>query len=88
MKSTGITRQVDELGRLVIPKELRKNLNLNEKDTAEIFIDGDKIVIQKYIPGCQCCKEVEDLVKVMGVQMCPKCIDKFYKAKQRIIESL
>lgn len=54
MKSTGIVRKVDELGRVVIPMEIRRNLGINEKDPMEIFIDGDKIVLQKYKPSKAC----------------------------------
>ena len=52
MKSTGIVRKVDELGRIVLPIELRRTLNINEKDSLEIFVDNDKIVLQKYEPAC------------------------------------
>lgn len=54
MKSTGIVRRVDELGRVVIPKELRRTLGINEKDPLEIFVNEDKIVLQKYIPNMTC----------------------------------
>lgn len=48
MKSTGVVRKVDELGRIVIPVELRRNLEIEEKDPMEIFIDGERIILQKY----------------------------------------
>ncbi|WP_421927685.1 AbrB/MazE/SpoVT family DNA-binding domain-containing protein [Lysinibacillus capsici] len=54
MKSTGIVRKVDELGRLVIPKELRRTLNIEEKDAVEIFIDGDQIILKKYMANMTC----------------------------------
>ncbi|QCR33161.1 AbrB/MazE/SpoVT family DNA-binding domain-containing protein [Lysinibacillus sp. SGAir0095] len=54
MKSTGIVRKVDELGRVVIPKELRRVLNINEKDPLEIFVEGDKIILKKYQPNMAC----------------------------------
>ncbi|MCP1124154.1 AbrB/MazE/SpoVT family DNA-binding domain-containing protein [Bacillus sp. 3103sda1] len=54
MKSTGITRKVDELGRVVIPKELRDTLGIKEKSPLEIFVDGEKIVLQKYQAGGDC----------------------------------
>lgn len=55
MKSTGITRKVDELGRIVLPKELRRTLGINEKDPIEIFVeDNDKIVLKKYEPYGAC----------------------------------
>ncbi|ASK61724.1 transition state regulator Abh [Virgibacillus phasianinus] len=54
MKSTGIVRKVDELGRVVIPKELRKTLDINEKDPLEIYVDNDKILFKKYKPSMAC----------------------------------
>lgn len=54
MKSTGIVRRVDELGRVVIPKELRRTLDINEKDPLEIFVDHEQIVLQKYVPNMAC----------------------------------
>lgn len=54
MKSTGIVRKVDELGRVVIPKELRRTMGIEEKDPMEIFVDGDKIIFKKYEPRNKC----------------------------------
>ncbi|MFV8830124.1 AbrB/MazE/SpoVT family DNA-binding domain-containing protein [Alkalihalobacterium sp. APHAB7] len=54
MKSTGIVRKVDELGRVVIPKELRKVFDIHERDPMEVFVDGDKIILQKYKPNMTC----------------------------------
>ena len=54
MKSTGIVRKVDELGRVVIPIELRRNLGISEKDALEIYVDDDKIVMKKYKPNMTC----------------------------------
>ncbi|KEK22064.1 AbrB/MazE/SpoVT family DNA-binding domain-containing protein [Bacillus gaemokensis] len=54
MKSTGITRRVDELGRVVIPKELRDTLGIKEKTPLEIFVEDEKIILQKYEPGDLC----------------------------------
>lgn len=52
MKSTGIVRKVDELGRIVLPVELRRTLGISEKDQLEIFVDGSSIVLRKYCPTC------------------------------------
>ncbi|WP_010648972.1 AbrB/MazE/SpoVT family DNA-binding domain-containing protein [Oceanobacillus massiliensis] len=62
MKSTGIVRKVDELGRVVIPIELRRTLDIHEKDTMEIYVDNDRIVLKKYKPNmtCQITGEVSD----------------------------
>ncbi|GGB51039.1 AbrB/MazE/SpoVT family DNA-binding domain-containing protein [Virgibacillus dakarensis] len=54
MKSTGIVRKVDELGRVVIPIELRRTLDIHEKDALEIYVDNDKIVLKKYTPNMTC----------------------------------
>ncbi|PEN45820.1 AbrB family transcriptional regulator [Bacillus toyonensis] len=54
MKATGVTRKVDELGRIVIPKELRNTLGIKEKSPLEIFVEGEDIVLQKYKPGRVC----------------------------------
>ncbi|ASF37662.1 MULTISPECIES: AbrB/MazE/SpoVT family DNA-binding domain-containing protein [Halobacillus] len=54
MKSTGIVRKVDELGRVVIPIELRRTLGINEKDALEIYVDDDRIVLKKYKPNMTC----------------------------------
>lgn len=54
MKSTGIVRKVDELGRVVLPIELRRTLDINEKDELEIYIDDDRVILKKYIPSMTC----------------------------------
>ncbi|MBM7573135.1 AbrB/MazE/SpoVT family DNA-binding domain-containing protein [Aquibacillus albus] len=54
MKSTGIVRKVDELGRVVIPIELRRTLGINEKDSLEIYVDDDRIILKKYKPNMTC----------------------------------
>ena len=66
MKSTGIVRRVDELGRIVLPIELRKTFGISERDALEIFTDGPKVVLQKYQPACIFTGEMEDLVEYMG----------------------
>lgn len=62
MKSTGIVRKVDELGRIVLPIELRRTLNINEKDSLEIFVDNDRIVLQKYEPACIFCGNADNII--------------------------
>lgn len=75
MKSTGIVRKVDELGRVVIPIELRRTLGVSEKDPLEIFVEGDRIILQKYQPGCTLCGNVDDkLAYVSGKAVCKKCV--------------
>jgi len=74
MRDTGIVRRVDELGRLVVPKELRRTMGIEEKDPMEIFTDGESIVIKKYVPGCLFCGSLEELVEHKGKFICPACI--------------
>lgn len=66
MKSTGIVRKVDELGRIVIPSEVRKTLGIAEKDALEIFVDGERIMLRKYAPGCVLTGETDDLINFKG----------------------
>ena len=79
MKATGIVRAVDQLGRIVVPKELRRILGLKEgKDSFEIFIDDNKnVILRKYIPGCIVCGDIENLKDVNGIKLCKNCIEKF-----------
>lgn len=74
MKSTGIVRKVDELGRIVLPIELRRNLDIEERDALEIYLDGDKIVLQKYEPACVFCGSARGLVSHRGKNVCRECI--------------
>jgi len=76
MKSTGVVRKVDELGRIVLPKELRTILGINVKDSIEIFTDGDKIVLQKYQPCCAFCNNANDVIYFNGKRICAECIAK------------
>ena len=76
MKSTGITRRVDELGRIVIPKELRRDLNITTKDYLEIFRDEDSIVLRKYSAGCIFCGNMEDCIEYNGKIICRECAKK------------
>ena len=76
MKSTGVVRQVDQLGRIVLPKELRTILGIDVKDSIEIFTDGDKIVLQKYQPACTFCNNANDVIYFNGKRICAECITK------------
>ena len=81
LKSLGIVRKVDSLGRIVIPKELRTTMNIVEDETVlEISSDGEKIVLSKYNPGCHCCGRADGLKEVMGLKICPDCLKEFSKA--------
>jgi transcriptional pleiotropic regulator of transition state genes len=74
MKSTGIVRRVDELGRIVLPIELRRTLDIAERDSLEIFVDGTSIVLRKYQSSCIFCESVKDVVNFKGKNVCPKCL--------------
>ena len=76
MKSTGMVRNLEELGRVVIPKEIRKKLNIGEKDPIEIYQDGDSIVLKKYQSGCIFCGNPKDLILYDGKLICKKCLGK------------
>ncbi|MFB9275521.1 AbrB/MazE/SpoVT family DNA-binding domain-containing protein [Cohnella cellulosilytica] len=74
MKSTGIVRKVDELGRIVIPIELRRTLEIEEKDSLEIFVDGERIMLRKYEPTCIFTGSAENLVYFYGKLISRDCI--------------
>ena len=66
MKATGIVRKVDELGRIVLPIELRRTLDINIKDPVEIYVDGDFIMLKKYEPACVFCGSATDVTEING----------------------
>ncbi|MGK0465951.1 MAG: transcriptional pleiotropic regulator of transition state genes [Clostridium sp.] len=74
MKSTGIVRKVDELGRIVIPIELRRTLDIDIKDALEIYVDGDQIILKKYEPACIFCQNARDVVNYKGKNICKDCL--------------
>lgn len=73
MKSTGIVRKIDELGRIVLPMELRRNLNLNIKDSIEIYVEGEQIILKKYEPCCIFCGEATNITNFKGKNVCECC---------------
>lgn len=74
MKSTGIVRKVDELGRVVIPIELRRTLDIEEKDALEIYVDSDKIILRKYEPACVFCGNADEVVNYKNKNVCKECL--------------
>ena len=95
MKSTGIIRRIDELGRIVIPIEIRRVMdiksykekgssNKSDSDAVEIFADGEEIILRKHEPGCHCCGRVDGLKEVMGLKICNECLNEFAKARDLI----
>ena len=79
MKSTGIVRRVDELGRVVIPIELRNKFGIFEKDPIEIYVDGSSIVLKKYEPNCIFCNNTKKLINYNDKLVCEKCASKLAK---------
>ncbi|TCO78630.1 AbrB/MazE/SpoVT family DNA-binding domain-containing protein [Marinisporobacter balticus] len=79
MKSTGIVRKVDELGRVVLPIELRRTLNIKEKDALEIYVDGDQIILKKYEPACIFCGQAKNVINFKGKNICPACNEELSK---------
>ena len=73
MKSTGIVRKVDELGRIVIPIEIRNKFDISEKDPIEIYVDGTSIVLRKYEPNCVFCGNTKNLITYKDRLICSKC---------------
>ena len=80
MKSIGIVRKIDAVGRIVLPIELRKTLNIDDDASLEIFVDEDKIVLKKYQPACIFCNEDTDVVFYKGKNICKKCIESLVKS--------
>ncbi len=77
MKSTGIVRTVDSVGRFVIPMELRRTMNIvDAEDALEVFVEDDKIVLRKYSPSCIFCKNLDDVIEYEDHKICKACIAK------------
>ncbi len=74
MKSTGIVRKVDELGRIVLPIELRRTLDIAERDSLEIYMEGDSIILRKYQPTCVFCDSSKGIMNFKGKNVCADCI--------------
>ena len=76
MKSTGVVRKMDDLGRIVLPIEIRKAMEIGEKDAVEIFTDGDKSILRKYQPACLFCGDASEVLLFEGKKVCRNCIRK------------
>ncbi len=73
MKATGITRKIDELGRIVLPIELRRGLGISEKDALEIYVEDEKIILKKYKQACAFCGSDENIVEFKSKYVCADC---------------
>ena len=74
MKSTGIVRNIDELGRIVVPKEIRQRMGIANTDPVEIYVDGDKIILKKFSPACHFCGSTESVIDYKGKNICSACV--------------
>jgi transcriptional pleiotropic regulator of transition state genes len=75
MKSTGIVRRIDELGRIVLPIELRNKMDIKNKDSIEIFVEDDRIILKKYVPACLFCGNAEDVILYRTKLVCKHCLE-------------
>ncbi|HHW23907.1 MAG TPA: AbrB/MazE/SpoVT family DNA-binding domain-containing protein [Bacillota bacterium] len=75
MKSTGIVRKIDELGRIVLPIEIRNTMDIKARDAIEIFTDDDKIILKKYEPACIFCGNADNVTFFRGKLICRECIE-------------
>ena len=79
VKSTGIVRKIDGLGRIVIPTELRKTMDLDEGTSMEIFVEEGRIIFEKYEKGCIFCGEMDDTFEFEGKIICNNCLNNMRK---------
>lgn len=79
MKATGMVRKVDELGRVVLPIELRRTMGIDIKDAMEIYVDNNKIILQKYQPACLFCDNAENVKYYKDKMICNECIENMKK---------
>ncbi len=82
MKSTGIVRRIDELGRIVLPAELRRTMGMKERETLEIFVDGSTIVLKKYTPACIFCDSGRNVSTFKGKNICARCLRQLREAPE------
>ena len=81
MKATGIVRKVEELGRIVLPIELRRTLDIAERDPLEIYVEGSSIVLKKYRPTCVFCDSVKDISVYREKNVCARCLRELRTSK-------
>lgn len=74
MKSTGIVRQIDNLGRIVLPMELRRSLGIGPHDSVEIYVEGSSIILKKYEPSCTFCGSSNSINSFKGKNICKNCL--------------
>ncbi|MBR6953776.1 MAG: AbrB/MazE/SpoVT family DNA-binding domain-containing protein [Clostridia bacterium] len=79
MKSTGVVRQLDNLGRVVLPIELRRTMGIGVKDLLEVYVDGEDIILRKYQPACLFCGSMENVTEFRGKNICRNCMNELRK---------
>lgn len=79
MKPAGVVRKVDQLGRIVLPKSLRKRYQMNEGDPVEILVQGDHIILERYRPRCVFCASMENVVDFKEKQICSNCLIEMHR---------
>ena len=79
MKSTGVVRKLDDLGRIVSPIELRRTMDIGLRDTLEIFVEDDKIILKKYHPACIFCNDARDVIYYKDKLICKRCLEELKK---------
>lgn len=84
MKAAGIVRKVDMLGRIVLPKSLRKRYEMDEGDPVEILVQGDTIILERYHPKCVFCSSVELVSEFKERPVCNACLSEFVQVKERL----
>ncbi|OYD08965.1 AbrB/MazE/SpoVT family DNA-binding domain-containing protein [Paludifilum halophilum] len=75
MKATGIVRKVDELGRIVLPVELRRTMDIDVRDPLEIYVDGSNVILKKYSPSCLFCGQVDNVLTYRNKNVCVDCLN-------------
>ena len=79
MKSTGVVRKLDDLGRIVIPIELRRTMDIGLRDTLEIFVEDDQIILKKYHPACIFCNDAREVIRYKDKLICKSCLEQLKK---------
>ncbi|MBQ8526055.1 MAG: AbrB/MazE/SpoVT family DNA-binding domain-containing protein [Clostridia bacterium] len=80
-KSTGIKREIDKLGRIVLPIELRRTMELESGDAVEIYVEGSRVILEKYRPSCIFCGSSEEIVSYKDKNICSVCIAELKRAE-------
>ncbi|WP_240416404.1 AbrB/MazE/SpoVT family DNA-binding domain-containing protein [Paenibacillus periandrae] len=83
MKPAGVVRKVDQLGRIVLPKSLRKRYQMNEGDPVEILVSGDHIILERFRPRCIFCSSMEQVTEFKGRQVCAECMGEIVEMRDK-----